>query len=294
MRLKNIFFLLLLTATTVTFAQNKIGYSLYNYSLNLVNPAFAGQEKATELLINSRMQWSGLPDAPKTNTFSLNVPLKNNLGLGINVINDKIFVFNQTQIALDVSYKLPLSDENNLLFGIKAKGNIYTGAINTVTVETDGDNFFAEAVNSFSPNFSVGSAIVNDSYFAHLSINTLLIDNRYESKNNSKNTNRLNLSFGGGYSFPLTNDLSLTPSTLVTIVQGAPMAFDVNTTLEIKEKHNVGLSYSWNNSVQINGLASVTNWFKVGYGYSLYTNELSSYQNGTHEFLAIFNLDDIL
>ncbi|MCG8732331.1 hypothetical protein G1K75_12735, partial [Tenacibaculum finnmarkense] len=52
MLLKKLTFVLLITLAYTGIAQNNVDYSLYNYSLNLVNPAFAGQKNNTELLIS--------------------------------------------------------------------------------------------------------------------------------------------------------------------------------------------------------------------------------------------------
>ena len=38
----------------------------------------------------------------------------------------------------------------------------------------------------------------------------------------------------------------------------------------------------------------VVDWIQLGYGYRLYTNDLRTEQNGTHEFIAVLNLDNIL
>ncbi len=290
---KRIILVLIVINSCTIFAQNKTSYSLYNYSLNLVNPAFAGQKDHTELLLDSKLQWVGIEDAPRTHTFSLNVPFKSNVGMGLSIINDKIFVFNQTKIALDFSYKLQMTREIDFQFGLKAIGNLYDAEINTLKTEQAGDEFFKENVSKFSPNFTIGAAIVHEKYYAHLLLNDILKDKRYEQITSSKDINRFNIGLGGGYTFELNNNLDLIPSTLIRIEEGTPLSFDVNTTLRINKKYNVGLSYSWNNSIQINALAQVAEWMKFGYGYSLYTNELSSEQSGTHEFMLLFNIDDV-
>ncbi|MCG8861474.1 type IX secretion system membrane protein PorP/SprF [Tenacibaculum finnmarkense] len=294
MLLKKLTFVLLITLAYTGIAQNNVDYSLYNYSLNLVNPAFAGQKNNTELLISSRKQWSGIPDAPKTSSFSLNIPLKGAVGLGLSVVNDKIFVFNQTVVALDFSYKLKMSRDHDLLFGIKAKGNMYSGSIDKIRTAQSNDALFSVPINKFNPNFSIGAAIVHEDYYTHLYIDNLLTDNRYELKRKSKNKNHYNVNIGGGYTLELNEILKLTPSVLVRFIEGAPLSFDVNTVLNIKEFYNVGMSYSWNNAVQLNSLISATKWFDIGYGYNLYLNDLSTYQNGTHEILLRFNVDEIL
>lgn len=290
---KRILLLLITINSFAILAQNNVNYSLYNYSLNLVNPSFAGQKNNTELLVNSRIQWVGISESPKTHTFSLNVPFKSGVGVGFSVINDKIFVFNQTRVALDFSYKLKVSEELDLQFGIKAQGNIYSGEINKIKTEESNDVFFNDEINKFSPNFSIGGAIVHEKYFTHLTINNILKDTRYEDLNTSKNVKRLTIALGGGYMFELNNNLILKPSTVFFIEEGTPLFFDINTSLEFNKKHQVGISYSWNNAIQINGLVTATKWIQLGYGYSLYINDLSSHQNGTHEFMMLFNMDEI-
>lgn len=294
MFIKKILLVVLVAINSYTIlAQNNVNYSLYNYSLNLVNPSFAGQKSNTEFLVNSRIQWVGISESPKTNTFSLNVPFNSGIGVGFSIINDKIFVFNQTRVALDFSYKLKFSEELDLQFGIKAQGNIYSGEINKIKTEESNDVFFNEEINKFSPNFSIGGAIVHEKYFTHLSINNILKDTRYGDFNSSKNIKRFNVRLGGGYTFDLNNSLTLKPSTIIFIEEGTPLFFDVNTSLEFNKRYQVGVSYSWNNSVQINGLIAASKWIQLGYGYSLYINDLSSHQNGTHEFMMLFNMDEI-
>ncbi|WBX72549.1 PorP/SprF family type IX secretion system membrane protein [Tenacibaculum pacificus] len=161
MLLRKILFISALILTLCVYSQNNVNYSLYNYNLNLINPAFAGQENKTSILINSKTQWAGIPDAPKTSTISLNIPLKENIGIALNIINDKIFIFNQTQISLDASYKLKVSENHQVLFGIKAQANLYSGEFNTIKTEVENDAFFAESINNFSPNFAFGTALIH-------------------------------------------------------------------------------------------------------------------------------------
>ena len=78
------------------------GYlSLYNFNMNLINPAFAGSEGSHVFSLTSRNQWNTIEDSPQTTGFSYSFARSNNVGLGVSIISDKIFIENQTMITID-------------------------------------------------------------------------------------------------------------------------------------------------------------------------------------------------
>ena len=58
-----------------------------------------GSNEFTEVNLAYRSQWAGVPNSPNTQTLSYSRPLKNNLGIGLSVINDEVFVLSETDIA---------------------------------------------------------------------------------------------------------------------------------------------------------------------------------------------------
>ena len=92
----------------VSYSQQESYYSLYKYNMQVINPAFAGVESDLSFSFLNRSQWESLDDSPKTMAFSFSSKRKNNVGLGISVVSDKVFVEKQTFAYLDFSYLLDL------------------------------------------------------------------------------------------------------------------------------------------------------------------------------------------
>ena len=83
------------------------GYlSLYTILMNLINPALCWSSGQSCFSLTSRNQWNTIEDSPKTTGLSYSFARSNNVGLGISIISDKIFIENQTMLTIDFSYKL--------------------------------------------------------------------------------------------------------------------------------------------------------------------------------------------
>ena len=87
--------------------QSSIIFSKAN--LSVFNPAFTGLE-GPSLILNSRLQWIGIDDAPRTNYFLYHLPAKKNVHLGISALNDRVFIENKTYLNVDYNYKLQLNE----------------------------------------------------------------------------------------------------------------------------------------------------------------------------------------
>ena len=123
---KSITYLLLSLCALVAFklsAQQDPTYTLYNYNMNVINPAFAGSTESSLLTANFRSQWVGLQDSPETQSFSFSTPVGKRVGLGVSVVNSSVFVLNETDAYVDFSYRLSLSQTTDLFLGIKAGGS---------------------------------------------------------------------------------------------------------------------------------------------------------------------------
>ena len=93
--------LVLLVFTTSSFAQQDAQYTQYMYNTLSINPAYAGSRDVLSVLGLYRNQWfNNIEGAPNTYTFSIHSPFGKNVGLGLNVVRDEIFITNETYIDL--------------------------------------------------------------------------------------------------------------------------------------------------------------------------------------------------
>ena len=105
-------------------AQQEINFSHYMLNSQLFNPAFIGLEENLTISSLNSLQWVGFEGNPTTNTILLDGKLKNNLGIGMELISDKIGPTSSNFIAINAAYHLKLNKHsNNLSLGIKLSGN---------------------------------------------------------------------------------------------------------------------------------------------------------------------------
>ncbi len=103
--IKNTLRIVVLLLFATVYAQQEPNYSLYRYSMNVINPAYAGADGNTSITANLRSQWINVQDAPETQSFFFATPLGKRVGIGISVVSDQTFIEKQTSYNIDFSYQ---------------------------------------------------------------------------------------------------------------------------------------------------------------------------------------------
>src|SRR5688500_2133531 len=102
-------------------AQQLPQYSQYMLNEMAINPAVAGRDDFAEVRSNSRQQWIGITDAPRTYMLTLQRPVTGrNMGLGMNLFTDIVGPTRRTGLSFSYAYHLKLNKELNLSFGLSA------------------------------------------------------------------------------------------------------------------------------------------------------------------------------
>ena len=111
--------LLIICCGTIAKAQLNPLSGIYFQNQYLSNPAMAGIEKGLNLNMGYRQQWSTIPGAPKTQSFTADYGTGKKVGIGFNVHNDEAGLIKRTRVMGTYSYHLPLINEfQKLRFGI--------------------------------------------------------------------------------------------------------------------------------------------------------------------------------
>jgi type IX secretion system PorP/SprF family membrane protein len=84
----------------------------------LSNPAMAGSEKGLEINLHFSRQTGNAPGSPVYQSFTAAYGSGKNVGLGLNVVNDKSGLFNRTRVMGTYTYHLPLGNDQRLSFGL--------------------------------------------------------------------------------------------------------------------------------------------------------------------------------
>jgi len=271
----------------VSYSQQESYYSLYKYNMQVINPAFAGAESDLSFSFLNRSQWESLDDSPKTMAFSFSSKRKNNVGLGISVVSDKVFVEKQTFAYVDFSYLLDL-DQTKIFLGLKGGGNFYrTSSLNLEDYNQIIDPAQRE-LSRFNPNVGAGVYIRNKIYWFSFSIPRLFNIKRNQDLSLGAK-DRVHTYIGGGLELPLSESLILKPMIMLRKVKSLPLSKDLGVFLGIKNKFDLGISLRSNSSFSAMTLFKISEIFYVGYAYETPTNNsLSNLNIKTNEiFLKI-------
>ena len=248
--MKNIHYILATTLLLIgssVFAQQESSFAFYKYHMNVINPAYAGVDEQTVITSSIRNQWSGIANAPKTQAVSFGMPIANNLGFGIAVVNSSTFIEKQTAVDINLSYKLKMSQSTDLYLGINAGGtnfNLNTAGLELYSVESD--PAFG-SIKTFNPNFGAGALLKSEKFYVSLSVPKLLHIQNAKNDNGyaTLETNKPRIYLSGGYDFNLNpaGTLVLKPSVLARYATATPFSVDISTMLQIQQHFEVGALY---------------------------------------------------
>ena len=272
-------------------AQQETTYALYKHHFNMINPAVSGVDGA-EVNFSIRQQWQGVEGAPRTQALSIGFPHKNErMGLGFSVVNDRFNVEQQTFVALDFSYKLPLNN-GNLFLGLKAGGNAYRLDISETKIyDANGlsTDPFLQSYSRFLPNLGVGMYYKDEKGFFSFSLPRLLNTHRQKEQDGvtTTATDRPHLFLSAGTRINMSDKMALVPSLLLSRVSGAPSLLTLDANMIFNNFFEAGLQYR--TSGHWGGTALMhLNTFRFGYAYNATAQSGLGAIAATHEFVIKF------
>ena len=285
---------LTLTSFSKAEAQQDPNYAFYRYTMNLINPAYAGAATSSELGLNIRSQWAGVEGAPETQSGFFSTRLGRNLGIGLSIINDQTFVENQTSVSIDFSYKLQLTKSTNLFLGIKAGASSYN--VNEQGLNTFGigsDPSLSGLDGSFTPNIGIGAYLKGEQYFVAFSIPKILSPDRLEQNGGIARlgVDRVHMYFSTGYDFNLGRNTVFKPSTLIRYVDAAPLSINFTAAFSLAQRFELAASYRLEEGLGGYFIFNASEKIDLGYAYEASTTSpVNVVSNGSHEVFLKFKL----
>lgn len=272
------------------------------YNTLSFNPAYAGSRGTTSIYLSQRSQWVGLDGAPTTNSLTYHSPLgSSNLGIGINFLNDAIGPVQENLVSLDMSYTIQTSYDYKLAFGFRASAHMLNVDFTQLNIFNPGDVLAQNNINNrISPNFGFGMFWYSEKSYLGFSIPNLLqtkhINRDLNSSVSAVSKERLHYHLIAGHLFDLSQDIVFKPAVLTKFVSGAPLQVDVSANFLMYDKFTLGAAYRLDAAVSfLTGFQINRNWM-LGYAYDFDTNNLSTYNSGSHEvFLRyeVFRTDKV-
>ena len=287
--MKKIVTLVIVLISGLSYAQQDAQFSNYMYNTLSFNPAYAGSRGTTSIYLSQRSQWVGLEGAPTTNALSYHSPIgSSNLGIGLSFINDAIGPVEENLVSLDMSYTIQTSYDYKLAFGLRASAHMLNVDFTQLNIFNPGDVLAQNNINNrFSPNLGFGMFWYSDKSYVGLSIPNLLetrhINKDLNSSVSSISKERLHYHFTAGHMFNISQDILFKPAVLTKIVSGSPLQLDVSANFQMYEKFMIGASYRMDAAVSFLGGFQINRNWLLGYAYDFDTNNLSTYNSGSHE-----------
>jgi type IX secretion system PorP/SprF family membrane protein len=284
-------------------AQQDPQFTQYMFNQLAINPAYAGSAERVSLKGLSRHQWVGFEGAPTTQTLTAHSPfLMESLGLGGTIMRDEYGPVTQYGFMVDVAYRLFLSRNTKLAFGIKGGMNLFQGRFADLSPLQQNDQVFQQNVQQkLDPQFGFGVMWYGDRHYLGLSTPKMLSTKMFE---NAADTSvlgdvwqagqRAHWFMSGGYVFDMGMYTKFKPTFLVKAVEGAPVSFDLTANFLLYEKLWLGAMYRNSDAVGVLAQYNITGDLSVGYAYDYPITQLNNYTGGSHEFMLGFEFGNKL
>jgi type IX secretion system PorP/SprF family membrane protein len=289
-------------STVKTYGQQDPQYNLYQYNQMVINPAYAGARDAIALVADVRKQWLAFPGAPTTAVFSVHSPIANDkVGLGLNVINDKIGSKTVSSVYANFSYILKVNNKTKLAFGARAGYSSYKFNFSDVKYKETDDAVVADlsSNNKGSLDVDAGLYLRTNTFYAGLSATHLNNGKVYQGDftvRDTTGTKDYSISYilkphvflTMGKSFVVNENFLVVPSLMVKHVM-TKTTVDINLNFFAAKRIWFGAfvrqGYGFGGLFQV----YITNQFRLGYSYDIGTGKRKNL-GSSHEIMLGFDI----
>lgn len=308
-------------------AQQKPQYTQYILNNYIVNPALTGIESYIDVKVAARRQWAGLENAPKTNYFTVHVPLGNtddwggatsygmvgdnplgksyrsdytasapHHGIGFMAVSDKTGPLSNTTLNFTYAYHLGLAPKLNLAVGIGVGASRISLNTNDVKPEDQNDAAIINkgTASNIKPDVNLGIWLYAAEYFFGASVQQLLSQTIDFSDNSNPNAGKTvpHTFITAGYRFWLSDDITVIPSVMFKYVKPSPLSIDLNAKIAFRNKVWLGGTYRKDDAFAAMLGFNISSLLNVGYAYDFTTSALNTVSGGSHEIVLGLTLNN--
>ncbi len=281
-----IFLVLISFSVHYVYSQQDEQSSLYMFNSLQYNPAYAGTRGALNATAGFRSQWVGFSGAPISQFLSLHAPMAGkSLGAGLHITNDKAGSLGRTSAYGDLSFSIKLNRKGyRLNFGASAG----IDAVNFNFKDLVGQEDIYK-INQGSTTFNAGLGVYyyTKRFYAGASVPRVM-----NTTWNLASFTKKHIFLAAGYVFPISSVVDLKVSTLIKMVQNAPITADANVNLFFYRTFWIGGMYRYNESAGANIAYQFREQWMFGYAYDFVYNGLrKSNMGGTHEVMLTYDMN---
>lgn len=298
--LKKILIVILTAVSTLVglsaFGQQDALFSQYMFNQLIINPAYSGSRDVMTTTLVHRNQWNSIEGAPKTSTFSIHSPLRNeSVALGLYVYQDQLGPLKNTGVMANYAYRIRMNS-GRLTFGIQGGFIQQSVDMNMLNIKDQFDiSLYDVPVTQFTPDVNFGVYYTARKWYVGASSKHLFesLFSKEETFDDSPYAVLARHFYGtAGFIIDVNDDIVIKPSTMISYTRNAPVSIDLNTNVFFRDAFMLGASYrTGRNAVVLLAEVTVKENLKIGYSYDILISELAQYAVGSHEFMLSWDFD---
>jgi type IX secretion system PorP/SprF family membrane protein len=284
-------------------AQQEGSLSLFMYHPLAINPGAAGIKGYPSYTLLHRSQWIGFKGAPMMQMASVSTPaFSDRLGFGFTLQNRRVGIFETQTVEMAWAYSLIKTPHFNCRTGLQ-------GVVKRTALRFNDLEEASQFINDHSviptlssrlvSNFGLGIYMTYDDAFLGFSIPSYLPNvlgiNPFSATTAAESAHYYGQA---GFRFKLTEGIKVQPSAMVKWVKNAPWSMDVNLSLIVKDKVNLGMSYragrttlsTIGESADLTFALQINEKLNIACAYDFLLAPVSKYSYGSAEIMIRYDI----
>jgi len=261
----------------------------YYINPSIYNPAAVGYNNLLQAYILRNDKFKDFDGGQTFHILTLGAGLKEGkYGLGINLMNNSIDIFNSTQVDFSYSYRIKVDDDQYIRLGLSA--GIFDFRLNFNNQNADMNDELLQATKNINTEFiaNFGAYYINKQLTLGLAIPQLMKHSDISRKGSRDLYHPMvHFMLSGSYEIHIRTikDLSFVPNFIMRYTNNSPIQYDINALLKLKNKGWFAVNYKNKYAIGLNiGINALEN-LKVGYSYNVNTQGSAHFSATNHEFL---------
>ena len=276
------------------YAQQDPQYSQYMVNPLALNPATAGSRDVLSTSMLYRDQWMDIDGEPRTASLSVQMPLrKKRIGLGAEIISDKLGPKNVSAFLLSYAYRIPLK-KGTLSFGLRTGIYNYTFDLSKIHAQTMDDIVYNKGISSSKTTGTgdFGMYYCSRTFYWGMGMTHLFKGKITDGSGDSSARQVTHWFIPIGKAYQVGNTV-INPSILIKAAGQAPPAIDLSINVLLKERFWIGLSARFGYGTVFLAQYLIKDNMKVGYSfdYGSGSNKIGKAGGGTHEIMIGYDLN---
>jgi type IX secretion system PorP/SprF family membrane protein len=261
----------------------------------VINPALAGTHNYYQIRSNHRFQWTGIKDAPITNTLSIYGPLeKQPMGIGGYIFSDVIGPESKTGIYGTYSYNYPIDDRIKVSMGLTAGFLQYKIDGTKISFNETEPTYSGGIESKFIPDANVGVYLYSSMFHVGFAAHQLF-NNKLNLGADPTGLSKLKSHFylTGGYKYYINRDWAVEPTLILKAVMPTPPQLDFASRIIYQNMTWLGVSFRTSDAVSVLLGYAYENKLYIGYSYDIGISDIRTYNSGSHEVMIGFKFNDL-